>query len=272
MEEQGVYSTDAKYWVQQPNGWQRRYGNNTETEGSYCIETTDDSESRNTLIQYFDGLVYPDSITEVSWYDTDDSYYSISYRVDLILEDDTTYLIMGTSGDHTPWAGKHVYGPFPSITKMVKGIRFKVTYIQSGMLYIDDVSVMGLSEKNLTQMMIGDLTILNENIINFEAEEASNIGVPNWLSQSPDFNVIGNPSMERNVWSKEHEALNYTLRVTNAQLSSLRTSKAGHILLALVDLTYNKTGNVWIEDIQSQYAAEEDNVYPWKIQLKVILV
>lgn len=73
------------------------------------------------------------------------------------------------------------------------------------------------------------------------------------------------------VWSKKKERITYVLRLSATDLEAFRTMKSAHAKVLLSDNTYGLDDEyVWIEDIKSEYAHDEDWAHPWKVTIKLV--
>ena len=95
-------------------------------------------------------------------------------------------------------------------------------------------------------------------ILEFGADEASNVAIPEWINQDPE--------IDTNVWSKEKEIITYTLKVTESERNTLRTSFLKHTLVKLTDGMYGISN----EDVWMASMDEDGYSHFWIVTIDIL--
>jgi hypothetical protein len=101
-------------------------------------------------------------------------------------------------------------------------------------------------------------------VLRTDITKRSQVMLPKYINQPPE--------IDTNVWSKRATVVTYEMRVTDAQKWVLDQLLEGHTTVVLVDNTYEFNDNVWLRSIDAKYARDENDTYPWRLTIELIII
>lgn len=102
------------------------------------------------------------------------------------------------------------------------------------------------------------------NLLEFDSTESNNVAVPSWVNQSPD--------IDNNVWTRKIEEITYVVRLSDLDYKKLRDLQNFHALLTYNDDVFGKVDEqCWINNLEAEYAGDENSALPWKVTLTLVV-
>ncbi len=114
----------------------------------------------------------------------------------------------------------------------------------------------------MTNIYIND--IVYDYVIDTNFGEIKTVSTPEWINQ--------NPEIDTNIWTKKPLIIVYTLRVTDAEKWALDQLLTAHQQVFIEDDTYSIYASVWVRNINSTWAGNENYSNPWLLEIELVVI